>query len=86
MKVLFHKNFKRGYKKLSPKIQQKFKERLKLFLEDPFNLLLNNHSLYGKWQNFWSINVTGDFRAWYKPIKHDLVEFVLIDTHSNLYK
>ena len=85
MKILFHKNFKSEYRKLSSKIQEKFKERLKLFINDPYSPLLNNHALHGKWQNFRSINITGDIRAIYKPVDNQTVEFVIIDSHSNLY-
>ena len=85
MQIFFHKNLKKRYKKLPIKVQNKFKERLKLFLIDPYNPLLNNHALYGKWQNFRSINITGDMRAIYKPISSQVVEFVLMDSHGNLY-
>ena len=85
MRVIFHKNFKKGYKKLSEKTQNKFKERLKLFLTDPYNSVLNNHALHGKWQDFRSINITGDIRVIYKPVDSQTIKFVLIDSHSNLY-
>lgn len=85
MQIIFHKNFKKGYKKLPTKIRQKFKERLKLFVNDPYSPILNNHALHGKWQDFRSINITGDIRAIYKPLSGQSVEFVLIDSHSNLY-
>lgn len=85
MQIFFHKNFKKGYEKLPLKIQSKFKKRLESFLIDPYNPLLNHHALYGKWQNFRSLNITGDMRVIYKPISSQAVEFVLIDSHSNLY-
>lgn len=85
MRVLYHKNFNKEYKKLSFKVKEQFKIRLRLFLENPFNPLLDNHALHGKWINFRSINVTGDFRAIYKYLNNDTVEFVIINTHSNLY-
>ncbi len=85
MQILFHKNFGKGYKKLSQKIQNKFKEKLKLFLTDPYSPALNNHALHGKWQDFRSINITGDIRAIYKPVNSQTIEFALIDSHSNLY-
>ena len=86
MKILFHKNFSKGYKKLRQNIRIKFKQRLKIFMEDPFSPFLNNHALHGEWQDFWSINITGDLRAIYKPLDRNAVEFIVIDTHSNLYK
>ena len=86
MKVRFHRNFRRGYAKLPAKLRNQFKKRLKLFLEDPFNPLLQNHALHGEWQQFRSINVTGDFRAIYRMLGQSSAEFVLIGTHSGLYQ
>ncbi|MBI2054953.1 MAG: type II toxin-antitoxin system mRNA interferase toxin, RelE/StbE family [Candidatus Sungbacteria bacterium] len=85
MKVLFHKNFDKNYQKLPKSVRDKFKKRLRLFITNPFNPLLNNHALHGEWRDFRSINVTGDFRAFYKPLNDTSVEFAIIDTHSNLY-
>ena len=85
MKVSFHKRFNKSYKKCPGKVQQQFKKRLKIFLEDPHNSLLENHALYDQWQDFRSIKVTGDYRALYYHLDADIVEFFIIDTHSNLY-
>jgi addiction module RelE/StbE family toxin len=85
MRVSFHKNFDRSYKKCSVKVQNQFKKRLKLFLENPYHVLLENHVLHGEWRNFRSINIAGDWRALYYYIDDDIVEFFIIDTHSNLY-
>lgn len=85
MRVSFHKNFDRSYRKCSSKVQKQFKRRLKLFLENPYHPLLENHALHRKWQDFRSINVTGDYRALYYHLDNDVVEFFIIDTHSNLY-
>lgn len=85
MRVLFHRNFSRNFKKLPKTIRLAFKRRLKVFVEDPFHPLMNNHALSGEWRNFRSINVTGDMRALFHAIGEDAVEFVAIDTHGNLY-
>lgn len=85
MNVRFHRNFRRGYAKLPARIRSRFKQRLKLFQGDPFHPLLNNHALHGEWRDFRSINVTGDFRALYRMLGNDVAEFVLIDTHGELY-
>ena len=86
MKVRFHRHFDKSYKKCSEKIRQQFKKRLRLFLEDPYNGLLDNHALHGEWKNFRSINITGDYRALYHYLDDQTAEFFLIDTHSNLYE
>lgn len=85
MKVHFRKRFKKSYNRCTPKVREQFKKRLKLFLEDPFHPLLENHALHGEWQPLRSINITGDYRALYQQIE-ETIEFVLIDTHSNLYE
>lgn len=85
MIVALHKDFKKRYKKLKESEKKRFKERRNLFLIDPFNILLNNHALSGKYQGYRSINITGDLRVLYKALMEDEVIFITIDTHSNLY-
>jgi len=84
MKLDYHKNFQKQYKKLAPKDKQKVRERLLLFEEDLFHLSLNNHTLHGRYKHFRSINISGDLRALYLE-KNGVFIFVAIDTHSNLY-
>jgi len=85
MRISYHKNFDKSYKKLTVKIKEQFKIRLKLFLKNSSNPLFNNHALHGVWKDYRSINITGDYRAIYKNLGDDAVKFVLIDTHNNLY-
>ena len=84
MTIVFHRDFKKKYHKLSTKTVEKLDDRLRLFSKDEFNPLLNNHALKGKWLVYRSINVTGDIRAIFKR-NPDGVIFVAIDSHSNLY-
>ena len=85
MRISYHKNFDKSYKKLSTKIREQFKVRLKLLLENPFNPSLNNHALHGEWKDYRSINITGNYRAIYKNLNANTIEFIIIDTHNNLY-
>lgn len=85
MRVLFHKTFDKQYKKLRPNEKQKARDRIKLFTQEPFQTVLNNHPLKGRYQGYHSINITGDLRAVYELITEDTAYFVAIDTHSNLY-
>jgi len=85
MKIRFHKNFDKQYKKLSKEQKKRVKERLALFLENTFHPILGNHSLKGRYKSYRSINITGDLRAIYKFINEQECIFVAIDTHSNLY-
>ena len=84
MIIVFHRDFKKTYKKLPPKIISKLDERLRLFAKDEFNPALNNHALKGEYSGYRSINITGDIRAIFlRDAKNAL--FVAIDSHSNLY-
>ncbi|MBZ1356621.1 MAG: type II toxin-antitoxin system mRNA interferase toxin, RelE/StbE family [Candidatus Nealsonbacteria bacterium] len=85
MKIQFHKNFEKQYKRLRKREQRKTQERLELFLENPFDPRLNNHSLKGKYVDYRSINISGDLRAIYKFLSEEECVFVVIDNHSNLY-
>jgi len=85
MKIRFHKNFEKQYKKLKKAQKKKTQERLILFLENPFHPILANHPLRGKYTGYRSINITGNLRAVYKFINEQECIFVAVDTHSNLY-
>lgn len=85
MKILFHKNFNKRYKKLRT-IQRKVDERLALFAKDPFDPILNNHGLTGKYEGCRSINITGGYRAIYELVDDNIAYFITLGTHPNLYK
>jgi len=85
MKIIFHKNFEKKYKKFSDKIRQKVKERNILFEKDPYDPILNNHALNGRYMGYRSISITGDIRIIYKFLDKDTVLFSEIGTHSDLY-
>ena len=86
MRVTFHKKFTKKYYACEKKIRLQFKEQLARFKDDPFDARLNNHRLHGRLKDFYSINATGDFRAVYRVIDAETIEFVLFDTHGNLYE
>lgn len=85
MKISFHKNFIKQYNKLPDKEQKQVKEKLTIFLENPYTEQLNNHSLKGKYLNYRSINFNGDARAIYKYLDENESVFVNIGTHHQLY-
>lgn len=84
MTTVYHRDFKKSYKKLTARIRKKLDDRLRLFSRDEFNPILNNHALTGKYQGFRSINISGDLRAIFRKEK-DSVLFAVLDKHSNLY-
>ena len=85
MKIYFHKNFDRQYKKLNASQKLKTKQRIKIFIDDSFKPILNNHPLKGKYTDYRSINITGDLRAIYKNLNTQEIIFVKLGNHSQLY-
>lgn len=67
-------------------MQKHIDEKLLLFGKNPFDPILNNHSLQGKFLGYRSINITGDYRAIFRLLDDDTALFVEVDTHGNLYK
>lgn len=86
MNALFHRNFKKQYKKLRASEQEKCDERIALFMKDSHHPVLNNHPLGGKLNSYRSINITGDLRAIYEIVAENAVLFIILDAHSNLYQ
>jgi len=85
MTIYLHKNFEKQYKILPELVKNQFKRRRNLFLEDPFNSILNNDPLRGSYTGYRSFNVTGDIRVIYKDLKEDEYMLVAIGSHSQLY-
>jgi len=86
MKIVLHRNFEKKFIKLHPKLKEQFKERRNLFLENPSHTQLNNHPLSGDKIDQWIINITGDWRVIYVFNDKDVIVFIDVDTHSNLYE
>ena len=87
MKIKLKKRFAKQFDKMSIKAQNAFYARIKIFQNNQFNPILNNHQLTRKYKGFKSINVAGNLRAIFKEFKNDnLVIFYLIGSHSDLYK
>ena len=87
MKIQRTARFKKQLRKLSPKLQQQFENRLVMLLANPRHPQLRLHTLRGKkYKNCWSINVTGDVRAIFQ-IKDNwtLILLLKIGSHSQLY-
>lgn len=86
MRILFHKDFRKRYEKLRRGEQQKTDDRIRLFETDPFHPLLNNHALHEPYQGCRSINVTGDIRAVYEVLAPEVMHFIALGTHAELYE
>lgn len=87
MKIDFHPNFRRAYKKRilnNQKLVEKVKERVKIFQENPQNPLLRDHALAGSKFKYRSFSITGDIRIIYEQQDNKIV-FHDIGTHNQVY-
>jgi len=85
MEIKFSPRFRKQYRRADKKIKTAFQKRLKLFKQNSYHSLLNNHALTGNYKGLRSINITGDWRAIYSE-HGDTVVFEVLGTHSQLYK
>jgi len=85
MIIKFSKTFIKQRKKVSVKVQEMVDERIELFIENPADPLLNLHKLRGVLRKYHSINISGDWRAIIKNSREEVVVFMFLGTHSELY-
>lgn len=85
MQYILSKRFEKNFAKLPKPVKKKVLTVLQKFVDDPLDPGLRSHRLSGKWNNHYSIDVTGDIRAVYVYIEDDIVHFVAVGTHSELY-
>ncbi len=84
MQIEYKKRFQKSFKKLSYKTKEQFYARLAVFAIDRFDPMLNNHPVDRVFPGCRSINITGDYRAIFRE-QSEVVTFVMIGTHSQLY-
>lgn len=75
-------------KKADVRIRKRFKERIALFIENPFNPQLHNHALQREYQGYRSIDITSDWRAIYTEKREGdevIAYFIAIGSHKELY-
>jgi len=85
MHYVLSKRFEKDFSKLPKKIKNKAIIQLEIFVENPLDSRLNNHTLAGKWRGCRSINITGNLRAICTLVGEDVAQFVSLGSHSDLY-
>jgi len=86
MKIYRKKKFLKQYLKLSKEKQKKINNALLIFEQNPFEKILKNHQLNGKFSDLRSISITGDLRIIFKEENNYLVVMLIqVGSHSQLY-
>ena len=74
-------------KRIAPnvKLVAAFKERLALFVKDPTRPELRVHDLVGEKIHLKAFSITGDIRVVYHQEAEDVVLFLDVGTHNQVY-
>lgn len=84
----FHKKFQKNYIKrikCNKNLDNIFHEKVRLFVLDPNNKVLNNHYLIGEMKGLYSFSITGDIRIIYQWIDEEKVLFLDVGSHNQVY-
>ncbi len=79
------KSFDKQYGRLPATDKEYFKQRVELFSANPFDKVLRNHGLRGKYLGYRSIDIKGDLRALYYVEGDTVYIFAFIGSHPQLY-
>lgn len=82
--VYYYSKFKKSSKKYK-EYRDLIKEKIYLFLKDPFDKSLRTHKLSGKLSNYWSFSINYHLRIIFEFIDDSTVGFLDIGTHE-IYK
>jgi addiction module RelE/StbE family toxin len=87
MKIKYHKDFLKNYKKRIkpyPKLVAQFTKQLNKFIKNSKETSLKDHKLIGKKKNFRAFSVTGDIRIVYIIINNEIWLYD-IGSHNQVY-
>lgn len=85
MIIIPTKYFKKKVSKLPKSIKIKLAKKINLFMDEPKDIILNNHQLSGRYSGYRSINITGNYRMIFEELEDSSVRLIDIDTHAKLY-
>ncbi len=90
IELVWDEKFKRIYKKWSqkhPDLVEQFKDKMELFVTDPFHPSLKTHTLSGVLKGLWSSRINYEHRLVFKFIDKQKRKALLIDlgTHEEVY-
>ena len=86
MKLQYHKDFEKSFKKLSPKLKQKSINAIKKFVKPPHCPTLKNHALKGQLNGKRAFSVTGDVRVIFEEKDNYIVVIMLnVGIHNKVY-
>jgi addiction module RelE/StbE family toxin len=88
IEIAFENSFKRSYRRKiagNQDRERRFKQKLALFQQNPFETSLRTHKLSGRLNDLWSFSVEYDLRIVFYFADENKVVFIDIGTHDEVY-
>ena len=88
VRAVWDQGFKRSYKKRirnNSRLKKKFREKMTIFLENPFFPQLRTHKLSGKLAGQWAFSVDDDCRIVFEFVDDDQVLLIDVGRHDEVY-
>lgn len=90
IELIWDEKFKRIYKKWNqrhPDLEEQFRNRMELFVTDPFHPFLKTHRLSGVLKGSWAMRISYEQRLVFKFVDRQKKKVLLIDigTHKEVY-
>ncbi len=88
MKIAFSQSFKRTFKKKiknNTQIEELFWEKVKKFINNPFDRELKTHKLSGNLKDLWSFRIDYDIRVIFFFEGNNKAIFIDIGSHDEVY-
>ena len=85
--ISFNKSFVKSLKKLlkqDQSFEKRLKEKLNIFIDNPFNPILKTHKLSGKLKELYSFSIEFDLRILFYFYENKAV-FIDIGRHADVY-
>ena len=80
----FRKAFKRKIRG-NKKLETRFRERVAIFQNEPFDPRLKTHRLSGQLQGLWSFSIDYNVRVIFSFVEANRALFIDIGTHDEVY-
>jgi len=88
IKISYSKPFKKSFRKKikgDTYLEEKFLQKIQLFIVDPFSPSLKTHKLSEKLEGLWSFSVASDMRVIFLFVEKEKAFFENIGTHDEVY-
>jgi addiction module RelE/StbE family toxin len=88
IEAVWDQGFKRSYRKRIHKhahLKRQFREKMALFLKEPFDSQLRTHKLSGKLKGTWAFSINDGYRVLFEFIDDDKVLLIDFGTHDDVY-